>query len=66
MTHPDSEAILALIQPRLGTRQDGKPSLDCAVAFELADAHGLELFDIARVCNQQGIKIARCQLGCFK
>jgi hypothetical protein len=55
------EAILAIA----GTRDDGKRTLTCGAAFELAEANGLELIDIAKVCNAEDIRFTHCQLGCF-
>jgi len=45
--------------------RDGVKRLACAVAFELAGNHAVTLMDIGGSCNRQGIKIVRCQLGCF-
>jgi hypothetical protein len=39
--------------------------LPCPIAFKLAEEHGVELLDIARICNNNKIKIVKCQLGCF-
>jgi len=48
------------------TVKDGnRKKLYCKTAFELVEKHGLKLKDIARLCNNEGIKIAKCQLGCF-
>jgi len=66
MPRPDRSQLLERILERAGAREDGTRTLDCAQAFALAEAHDLELMDIARVCNQEKIKIARCQLGCFR
>lgn len=40
--------------------------LTCAKAFELAQNHEAELAEIGRICNQNNVKICKCQLGCFK
>lgn len=45
--------------------EGGRKKLACAEAFKLAAEHNIELLDIARVCNQENIKICECQLGCF-
>ena len=45
---------------------DGKIKLSCAKAFELSDKHNIGLPEIAGVCNRNGIRIHKCQLGCFK
>ncbi len=39
--------------------------LTCAEAFELSREHKAELIDIGRICNQNNIRICKCQLGCF-
>lgn len=46
--------------------EDGRKKLTCAETFRLAAEHEIELLDISRVCNQEKIKICRCQLGCFE
>ena len=46
--------------------EDGMRKLACPDAFRLAAEHGLELLDIARVCNKENIRFCKCQLGCFK
>ena len=40
--------------------------LPCAEAFELAESYGAEVAEIGRICNQNNVKICKCQLGCFK
>ena len=44
---------------------DGGKKLACAEAFELAQEFGVEVAEIGHICNQQNIKIRKCQLGCF-
>ena len=46
--------------------EDGKRKLTCLDAFRLAEQHGVDLLDIAGVCNREGIRLCKCQLGCFK
>lgn len=45
--------------------EDGKQKLACPEAFRLAAELEVELLDIARICNREGIRLCRCQLGCF-
>lgn len=45
--------------------EDGVRVLPCAEAFALADRLALPVGEIGRVCNEHGVKIKRCQLGCF-
>ena len=47
-------------------RDDGERVLACAKAFELAQENGVGVAEIGRICNENGIKIVGCQLGCFK
>ena len=44
---------------------DGRKKLACSEAFELAQEFGVEVAEIGRICNQQNIRICKCQLGCF-
>ena len=40
--------------------------ITCPDAFAIAEKYGISKKDISRYCNQQGVKIRACQLGCFK
>ena len=42
-----------------------RKKLFCAVALELASQYDCSPSVIVRICNQNGIKICKCQLGCF-
>ncbi len=44
---------------------DGRKKLACAEAFKLAQELDVEAAEIGRICNQQNIRICKCQLGCF-
>jgi hypothetical protein len=48
-----------------GRRPDGKKRLTCAEAFELAKRYEAEIIEVGRICNQNNIRICKCQLGCF-
>lgn len=43
-----------------------RETLTCAEAFELAEKFDAEIAEIGRICNQNNVKICKCQLGCFK
>ena len=45
---------------------DGKQKLTCAKAFQLAEKNSVTLKEIGDCCNDNKIKIAKCQLGCFE
>jgi len=45
---------------------NGRKTISCAKAFEIHHQHGVALGEIGRICNENGIKIRGCQLGCFK
>ncbi len=45
---------------------DGRRKLTCAEAFRLAHRFDVGLHEIGRICNEQHIRISRCQLGCFQ
>ena len=46
--------------------RDGRLILPCAQAFKIAGQYDVGLGAIGRICNEERIKIVRCQLGCFK
>ncbi len=45
---------------------DGRNTLSCAEALRIADATNLDFMDVGGICNEEKIKLVRCQLGCFK
>ena len=61
----DYEALKQVVSDA-AFEEDGKQKLPCATAFELVQKHGVALLDISRVCNREGIRLCKCQLGCFK
>jgi hypothetical protein len=40
--------------------------ISCDRCFEIADELGIEKSEIAETLTEMGIKIIRCQLGCFR
>lgn len=44
---------------------DEKKMLTCASALELAEEFGVDATEIGRICNEEKIKLHKCQLGCF-
>ena len=45
---------------------EGKKKLACAEAFKLAEEFEVAIIEIGRICDQQNVRICKCQLGCFK
>ena len=45
---------------------DGKKKLSCAEAFGLAKKFDAKVIDVGRICNEQDVRIHKCQLGCFE
>jgi hypothetical protein len=39
--------------------------LPCATAFKVAHDLDVPLAEVGRTCNELGIKVVGCQLGCF-
>lgn len=37
----------------------------CSQAFSIAGELNCELADVGRLCNELGVRITSCQLGCF-
>lgn len=60
----DSEEKTRLVLEQV-TESDGKKTISCALAFRVHREHGIALAEIGRICNENGVKIRNCQLGCF-
>ena len=55
-----------LVDAVLGTC-DGEPKkISCAEAFDIARKYDAKPAEIGRICNDNNVKICKCQLGCFK
>ena len=62
----DSETrLIEALTRRCGRRPDGTPSLACEDAFALAVEFAVPVAELGRLCNEHGIRIVHCQLGCF-
>lgn len=48
------------------TPRGEKRILSCADALRLSKEHDISLKEIGDTCNDLGIKIIECELGCFK
>ena len=55
-----------LLQAVTKSADGNRERLTCAEAFELAEKFEAEIVEIGRICNQNNVKICKCQLGCFK
>ena len=59
----DNELLTAI---RALTFEDGdKTKLTCTAAFQIAATSPATLTDVGRVCNENDVRITKCQLGCF-
>jgi hypothetical protein len=62
----DKQLVEAVLKSsKNGRDSDGRKRLTCAEAFKLAKEHRAEIIEIGRICNQNNIRICKCQLGCF-
>lgn len=66
------EASAAMIENNIAdmiekavTEADGKRKLTCGNALKISKEHGIELKAIGQYCDEKGIKIRQCELGCF-
>jgi hypothetical protein len=59
------ESIVEKIVARVKEEAKGG-KLACKRAFELAEELGVGLREVGKAANEAGVKIAACQLGCFK
>jgi len=46
--------------------ENGRIRIKCIDALDIAAKFGVNPILIAKLCNRQKIKFAKCQLGCFK
>ena len=56
---------LAKIIEETAVESEGVKRLSCAAAFELTGKYPVTLKEIGESCDRLGVKIVRCQLGCF-
>jgi hypothetical protein len=56
--------IPRLIETLRATAGEGK-HLACADAFKIAHDLDVPLAEVGQACNELGIKMMQCQLGCF-
>lgn len=59
-----NDALLAAIR-KAAVEQNGRLTLACGAAFQIAEQTGATLAELGQCCNDAHIKIAHCQLGCF-
>jgi len=59
---PDSDKrLIEILRAKAGDQK----RLPCAEAFKVARDLDVSLAEIGKACNELGIKVASCQLGCF-
>ena len=61
MAAGDTPPLVEALQERAGEDK----LIACANAFALARELGVPLADVGRACDELGIKVMQCQLGCF-
>ncbi len=59
-----SEKLTSAVLER-AKEMDGIKKLACAEAHKLAWEFRVETVEIGRICDQQNIRICKCQLGLF-
>ena len=67
MDNIKAQLLDAIMKSAEGRQEpDGRRKLTCAEAFELAMRFEVEVIEVGRICNQNNVRICKCQLGCFK
>ncbi len=61
MTSGSDQTLLDTVRAAAGDDE----RLPCARAFAIADELDVRVAEVGRACNDLGIKIVGCQLGCF-
>ncbi len=52
------------LKERISNAAQGQ-KLPCEKAFAIASELNCDVSDVGKTCNESGIKIIGCQLGCF-
>jgi len=60
----EKEKIMDLVL-NVATEDDGVKKLACPKAFSMAKEHDIKLMDIKTACDEAGVRLCDCQLGCF-
>jgi hypothetical protein len=60
----DRQKTGELILAKARTKDD-KKYINCAEALGIADTMNIAPKEVGKLCNELGIKIQNCQLGCF-
>ncbi len=60
-----SQALREAVR-QAAVERDGRMILPCAQAFKIAEQLGETLSAVGQACNDEKVRIASCQLGCFK
>ena len=60
----NSELVQAILAESFD--EGDKKKLNCAKAFELAAKFDVSKKQVRQLCDDNNIKIANCQLGCFE
>lgn len=60
----DERKIVEAIERHCVTK-DNKKFLACPSAFQIAEEQKVDISVIGSICNQEKIKLQKCQLGCF-
>lgn len=60
----DKHIVLEVIESYCKIQHDRK-CLTCSDAYKIAEELKVNLSDIGKLCNENGIKIMGCQLDCF-
>ncbi len=53
------------VEEAVKVMRGGERRLTCAQALALAERFGVEPARVGKICDAAGIKLRRCQLGCF-
>lgn len=64
MDEHSRNVIVAAIREKIVV-SGGRGKLPCAVAFSIAEEFRVGRREIGNICNEEGISISVCQLGCF-
>lgn len=59
-----NEELVAAVKAAAGERE-GRAVLSCSAAFKIAEELSVPVAAVGKTCNEIGVKVIHCQLGCF-
>ncbi len=64
MERTSDEGLVEVVR-KAAREEAGKMKLACTDALKIAAQYEVKPIAVGQICNREGIKMCKCQLGCF-